>query len=267
MKRFIILLSVAALLLPVRVSAQVSVAAGVSVGVMDGAGVGLSLGLLDNLNIRAGYSLIPSSLIKEYDIELPEWGSNPASSTAVTGSLPSTCNVLVDYHPGGGSFHVTAGAFFGSEDFVRVFNTKSLPESYHNAGLSYYVDGDKDDVTKFYRIQTDDNGILSASLRTRGVRPFLGFGFGTSVPRRMVSATLDFGLEYIGGLDISTDALNIKGEKESIVLTSAGVRETVHEIAGSSYDFFYDKYINYIDRLHSLPVLPVLRFSLFVKLF
>lgn len=267
MKKFIILVTALALLAPVRSSAQFSMAAGASLGMMDGAGIDLAFGVIDNLYVRAGYSLIPSSLfIKEYGIDLPKWGSNPAVSTAVTGKLPSSGNVLVDFHPGGGSFRLTAGAFFGSNDFVRVFNTKALPDSYHSAGVSYYIDGDTEDVSKFYRIMSDANGIITGYVKTGAVRPFVGIGFGSAVPKRRVGATLDLGVEYTGGMDVSTKALNIKGEQELITLTSAGVKKTVQEMRGSS-DKFYDKYIDYVDKLHSLPVLPMLRVSIFVKLF
>lgn len=266
MKKFIVLISALAFLASVRMSAQVNVAAGVSVGVMDGAGVSVAAGVLDNLNIRAGYSLIPSSLIKEYGIDLPKWGNNPATSTAVSGEIPSSGNVLVDYHPFGGSFRLTAGAFFGSSDLVRVFNTIALPESYHSAGVSYYIDGDTEDVSKFYRIMSDAGGIMHGFVRTGAVRPFVGIGFGSAVPKGMVGAALDLGVEYTGGLDLDTEAVNIKGEHETITMTSSGVRNTVREMQGSS-DSTYDKYIDYVDRLRSLPVLPMLRFSLFVKLF
>ena len=266
MKKFIVLISVLALLVPVRMSAQFNVAAGVSVGMMDGAGVSVAAGVLDNLNIRAGYSLVPSSLIKEYGIDLPKWGSNPASSTAVTGKLPSSGNILVDYHPGGGSFRLTAGAFFGSSDLVRVFNTEALPDSYHSAGVSYYVDGDTEDVSKFYRIMSDAKGIMTGYVKTGAVRPFVGIGFGSAVPKGRVGATIDFGAEYTGGMDISADAVNIKGEKELITLTSAGVKKTVQDMRGSA-DKSYDKYIDYVDKLSSLPVLPMLRVSIFVKIF
>ena len=268
MKKLIILVSVLALLAPVRMSAQFSMAAGVSLGVMDGSGVGLAFRATDWLNVRAGYSLIPSFLINEYGVDLPKWGSNPASSTVLTGRLPSSGNVLVDYHPGGGSFHVSAGVFFGSNDFVRVYNTTALPDSYHNVGISYYADGDTEDVSKFYRIMADAKGIMTGYFKTGAVRPFLGVGFGSAVPKGRVGASFDLGVEYTGGLDASADAVNIKGEQQLITLNSAGVRKTVHDMAGpSSAVDKYDKYIDYIDKLHSLPVLPMLRVSLFVKLF
>ena len=267
MKKFIILVTALALLAPVRMSAQFSMAAGVSLGMMDGAGVDLAFGVVDNLYVRAGYSLIPSSLfIKEYGIDLPKWGSNPATSTAVTGKMPSAGNVLVDYHPGGGSFRVSAGVFFGSNNFVKVYNTKALPDSYHNVGISYYDDGDTEDVSKFYRIMADAKGVVTGYIKTGAVRPFLGIGFGSAVPKRRVGATFDLGVEYTGGMDVSTEALNIKGEEQLITLNTAGVKRTVQEIRGSSSKS-YDKYFDYVDKLHSLPVLPMMRISIFVRLF
>ena len=272
MKRLLILLSALALLAPVRVSAQdpgdaFSMAVGVSAGVMDGAGVAVAAGVTDWLNVRAGYSMVPSFLIPEYGIDLPKWGSNPATSTAVSGSIASSGNLLVDFHPVGPIFHVTAGFFFGSGELVKAYNTKALPESYHNGGVSYYVDGDKSDAAKFYRIQTDEKGILNGSLKGLSFRPFIGMGLGSAVPSGRVGATLDLGVEYTGGLKLTTDARNIKGDIENISLSSAGIMQTIHDMRDSTSPTSYDKYVKYVDKVGSLPVLPVLRLSFFVKLF
>ncbi len=273
MKRFFFLAALLAILMPARVSAQAdlpfSMSAGVSVGVMDGAGVGLAFGVLDNLNVRVGYGVIPSFLIPEYAIDLPTWGNNPATSTALSGSIAGSGNLLVDYHPTGGSFRITAGMFLGAKDYINFFNTKALPDSYHQAGVSYYVDGDTTDMTKFYRIQSDENGIVSAAFKSASVRPFIGFGFGSAVPKNRVGMTFDLGVEYIGGMDLRTDARNRKGDLENIALTTDGVLQTIYEIRGHGAErpMSYDKYVSYVDKLRSLPVLPVARLSVFVKLF
>ena len=271
MKRFFLYVAALAVLLPGRISAQTdmpfSMAAGVSLGVMDGAGIDLGFGVIDNLNVRVGYGIIPSFLIPKIDVDLPTWGSNPATSTSFSGSVAGSGNLLVDYHPTGGSFRVTAGLFFGAKDYVKVYNTKALPESYHSAGVNYYVDGDRDDLTKYYRIVSDDKGILSAAFKSGAVRPFVGVGFGSAIPRKRVGVSFDLGVEYIGSMDLHTDARSIKGESESISLTTDGVLQAVYEIRGHSREMFYDKYINYVDKLRDLPVLPVARVSVFVKLF
>ena len=272
MKRFFLLVTALAFLLPGRVSAQTdmpfSMAAGVSLGVMDGAGVDLAFGVIDNLNVRVGYGFIPSFLIPKYGIELPTWGNNPAASTALSGSVAGSGDLLVDYHPTGGSFRVTAGLFFGPKDFVKVYNTKSLPESYHKIGISYYKDGDESDIiNNFYSIQSDAKGIISAALKTGTIRPFVGVGFGSAIPRNRVGVAFDLGVEYIGSLDLRADASNIDNVQENIPLTTAGVLHTIYGIRGHSREMSYDKYISYVDKLRSLPVLPVARVSVFVKLF
>ena len=271
MKRFFLLVAALAVLLPGRISAQTdmpfSMSAGVSLGVMDGVGVDLGFGIIDNLNVRIGYGFIPSFLYPKIDVDLPTWGSNPATSTTFSGCVAGSGNLLVDYHPMGGSFRVTAGLFLGAEDYVKVYNTKALPESYHSAGVNYYVDGDRDDLTKYYRIISDDKGILSAAFKSGAVRPFVGVGFGSAIPRKRVGVSFDLGVEYIGSLDLQTNARSIKGDTESISLTTDGVLQAVYEIRGHSREMSYDKYIGYVDKLRALPVLPVARISVFVKLF
>ena len=277
MKRFLLLLALVAVLVPARAQAPAdsvevpasafSMGAGLSVGLMDGVGVGLSFRVIDQLNVRVGYGLIPSFLIPEYGVSVPQLGSYPSVSTAVSGKMRSSGSLLVDYHPGGKSFRVTAGLFFGSKNLVNLFNTKALPEAYRSAGVSYYLDGDKSDISKFYRIQPDEKGFVSGILRTGAVRPFVGIGFGSAVPRKRVGVAFDLGVEYIGGIEVRTDARNVMGEVESIPLSTAGIKQTIRDMAGSSYDILYDRYAGYVDKLRSLPVLPVARLSVFVKLF
>lgn len=270
MKRFVILVSALTLLMPLRMSAQVSMAAGVSLGLMDGVGANVAVGVTDNIFVRAGFGMIPSFLIKDYPLELPSWGSDPTkpkTTTALSGKLPPTGNLLFDYHPGAGSFRLTAGVFFGSEDFAVAYNTKALPSEYHSAGVNYYADGDKNDLSKYYRIISDEKGVLSGAFKTASVRPYVGLGFGTAVPSGRIGGTFDLGVEYTGGLDLRATAKDIKGNLEDLQLTTAGVLQTIYEIRGSSSAKSYDKYINYVDKLRGFPVLPVMRFTVFVKLF
>ena len=271
MKRFLILVAALAVLLPGRASAQSSMpfemSAGLSLGAMDGIGVELGFGVTEKLNVRAGYSIFPNMLIKEYSISLPKWGNNPATETAFTGRGSGSGNLLVDFHPTAGSFRVTAGLFFGSQDFLQVYNTIPLPESYHAAGINYYIDADKSDITKFYRIRSDDKGVISAAFKAGAVKPFIGIGFGSAVPKSRVGASFDLGLEYSGGLSLTSLARNISGEDEMIDLTTAGLMQTVKDIRTNKEDKSYDKYLEYVDKLRALPVLPVARISVFVKLF
>lgn len=271
MKRLLILVAALAILLPGRASAQSSMpfemSAGLSLGVMDGIGVELGFGVTEKLNVRAGYSIFPNMLIKDYSISLPKWGSNPATETAFTGRGSGSGNLLVDFHPTAGSFRVTAGLFFGSQDFIKVYNTIPLPESYHAAGVNYFVDADKSDLTKWYRIQSDDKGVMSAALKAGAVKPFIGIGFGSAVPKGRVGASFDLGLECSGGLSLTAPARNISGEVETINLTTVGLKQTVKDIRTNKDDTSYDKYLDYVDKLRALPVLPVARISVFVKLF
>lgn len=277
MKRLFILAAVIAALLPGRLSAQApepsgssmpfSMSAGLSLGLMDGAGVNLGFGITDKLGARVGYGLIPSFLIKEYGIDLPAWGGNPAASTAVTAKLPGSGNLLVDFHPTGGSFRVTAGLFFSSSDFVKVYNTKALPDSYHQAGIAYWINETTTDNADRYRIKSDAKGIVSAAFKSGAVKPFIGVGFGSAVPKNRVGVAFDLGIEYTGGFDLQADAFNRKDELETLSLTAGGLKRTVKEIRTNKDDTSYDKYFDYVDKLRSLPVLPVARLSVFVKLF
>ena len=290
MKRFFIAIVGVALLMPGRAFAQAPASAvstidlrtppvetkssfptgfavGVSVGAMDGIGAELALGLSEKINVRAGYSFFPNKLIKEYEVSLPAWGVNPASDNSFTARLTGSANLLLDFHPWSRWFRISAGVFVGPGDFLQVYNTKPLPDSYRAAGINYYVDCDKDDLTKYYRIQANEDGIMKLAFRTASVKPFVGIGFGSSVPSDRIGASFDLGVEYIGGMELHTTARNIKGDFDDITLTTDGLMLTVKEIQKNPGERSYDKYIDMVDKLRALPVLPVARFTLFVKLF
>lgn len=123
--------------------------------------------------------------------------------------------VMFEYYPSSThSFHITAGVFIGSSEFFTVngtvdddswstyqsaintnnqlINIEKELEKYENnpfAGKTYHVDG-LEDVLRFsiddrtFAIDSKSkHGKADARIFINGVKPYLGVGFGRSIPR------------------------------------------------------------------------------------
>lgn len=138
--------------------------------------------------------------------------------------------ILVDYYPWShkSSFHLTAGAYFGSNKIVKVdgylpqktidvMNTvndylasQNVPDRFSTV----VTIGDKDiDVN-------DLNGHVDAFIKTNAFKPYIGFGFGRAVPRNRVGVQFDMGVMFHGKPKISSSnsdissALNDESDEE-----------------------------------------------------
>jgi hypothetical protein len=171
---------------------------GASLGT-DGIGFDLAAPLADWAAIRAGISFMPSF---KYNTDINIDDNNPAITDKV--NIEAKLNVfdfkaLFDFYPFENSgFHITAGAFIGSSDFVTATNTSMFikdPNKYGKLGLAL---GQKSDGSP-YRITTDKNGYISADVKVNSIKPYFGIGFGRAVPRKSrVSVSCDFGVKFWG---------------------------------------------------------------------
>lgn len=219
------------------------------------------------MQARLGYAYFPYSLIGKQDVDVQAWSVHPACKTTVKETKNSgTISLLFDWYPVVGSpFHVTAGALMGASTMFQVTNTTALPSSYHTNGIDYYVKGDKStSPTKLY---TDPEGVYVGDLRRNAVRPFIGIGFGSPLAGKTVGFTFDIGVEYTGGVNLYTDPSASGNSNLDFRLDSDGIQEMFYDMRGGKKSKSYDKFIPYVDKLHDLPILPVLRLNIFFASF
>jgi len=170
-----------------------------------GLGVDASIGLTRQLGVRAGINFQPwqpEAEFEEVDFEL---------------DLPSPSYMgLLDWYPGGGSFHLTGGAVLFSEDTeVRGRPTESV-----EIGDQTYT--------------PEQIGTLSGAFVTTDLAPYLGIGFGKLGGKRGVGLALDLGVAFHGKPDVRLAA---SGPIAASPLFQANLREEEENIEDDAHWF------------------------------
>ena len=97
--------------------------------------------------------------------------------------------MLIDVYPFPiSSFHATMGAYIGTSSIITVKNLQPI------YGLN---PGEGIEIAD-YIIAPGDDGIAQGAIKVAAFKPYLGVGFGRSVPRGRVGVTTDFGLQFWG---------------------------------------------------------------------
>ena len=260
MKRIIIFAALVSLLGAVSANAQEDnqlfnhLAAGVTLGA-DGLGLQVAAPATPFLQVRAGYSFhIPGVGEGSFGSHTMDNGHTanlddmPIKTWSFKGGLGQ---LFVDFFPGKGEiFRISAGAFAGGGKFLSAkadMRGSMAPED-------YATPMSKGDVT----FSTDANGYGYGDVFTWKVLPYVGIGTGRGVnlEKKKLVFSFDAGVAFTGGLKIRTYDFS-SGSKVPCAVTSAA---TVDE-SGEAQDK------GLIDALSGIPVLPVIKFGLFYKIF
>lgn len=182
--------------------------AGLSLGT-DGIGIDVAAPLTDYVAFRTGISFMPKIKIKKNNIHIKDNDATLEDHVDVEGKLNIfDFKFLADYYPfKNSSFHLTAGAFIGSEDAAHVVNTSMFIKDPDEYGKVSLVLGD-------YHVTTDENGYAHLDLKVNSFKPYLGFGFGRAIPRKSrVSVSCDFGVKFWGKPRVGAMTINDWNEK------------------------------------------------------
>ena len=253
MKKKLLLIAAAALLC-LSASAQEAfkhLSIGVEAGTA-GAGVELAFPLVTNhLVLTAGYQFpsvnfnlnttFPTSELKKVVDDANNTLASAGLSDRLTNNFGSNTNVTTDaqlnlgavkamleFYPSARSnFHITAGLFFGVEDFLSadMYTEKSfwtsikgveseigaLKQKYSDIPEVQKIDGNltgqlKANVNgKTYQLKEKDGcGYLNAGLEIAKVRPYVGLGFGRSIPKTHFGFQFDMGVWFHGTPSLSS---------------------------------------------------------------
>ena len=195
--------------LGLRVLNHLSVGANVGTA---GVGADIAMPVTKFFDIEAGVSImprfkyntdlhfnLPTSIINQY---LPE----PVNidNVPIQGKLVMlNGKALVNFYPIPiSSFHITAGAYFGGEDVIEVYNTEDQQlmavnranEFMKANNLPYELGLQLGD----YLLTPDAQGNIKATLKTKSFKPYVGLGFGRAVPKRRVGVKFDLGAMFWG---------------------------------------------------------------------
>jgi hypothetical protein len=140
-----------------------------------GVGADVAYSVSDRVNLRASFSTVGYGRIEpleQDDLDLE------VDANAGLGAV----GAFADWHPTGGAFHFTAGAFYNLNDFTADLYA-----------VSPYYDADVDET-----FAPDRVGTLNARLRhSLPVAPYLGLGVGNLTKGRF-GANLRLGAAYVG---------------------------------------------------------------------
>ena len=160
---------------------------GVTLGTT-GIGFDLAAPVTEYLQVRAGYDILSGLKYKE-DIDYRAKGQ-PTKKTEVEGKLHlGAAKLLLDVFPFRTvPFRFTTGFYLGTDEIIKAENT--IPVTAFDKGEGLLI-GD-------YIVEFDQDGIAKATIKVNKFRPYVGIGFGRSVPRNRIGVSGDLGVMFWG---------------------------------------------------------------------
>ena len=211
-----------------------------------------ALSTQQGLSIKDGvYTFTLDEPLQAYGMDISQVSMQPKLHT-------SNLELLVDFFPTKGRFHLTAGAFFSLGGSLLSTQVSVL----NAAGQPGIPKSDWANTT-VYGISTDKEGKVQLDIKygMNVVKPYVGLGWGRPVDTdRFVGFNFDFGVYFIGGIHVNSYDYT-SGSAKPVELNSAWINsnEDIQKKLG--------QYAQYVDTANRFPLLPMMRFSLFFRLF
>jgi len=220
-------------------------AAGLEIFSTTGFGIELSTPLSPHLGLRGGISMFPKfnfdftadgptieeslmnkideAIMSEPEIELAlRQNGLPTRARGINTDIDASASlnflnakILADYYPSARRpFHFTFGLYIGNsrlikanggiEEGYRVLEVLNMFEyNYLDDPFSISDDGK-------YKISGRDIKNIDLAFKTQSVKPYLGFGFGRTVPKKAVGVRFDMGAYYMGTPKLSSSNINVQ---------------------------------------------------------
>ena len=238
---------------------------GVSIGT-DGIGFDLAAPISDYAAVRGGFSFMPTIKVDKTihlkrDVETYRQDIDiQAKSKIFDGKL------LLDFYPfKTSSFHLTAGAFFGGEEFANIVNKTPIlnnPADYGTVGLIIGTAPKPE-----YEVVTDLNGNAKIKLKSNGFKPYLGLGFGRAVQKNSrLGFSFDAGVKFWGEPGVYAKALDHNETRPEIRNNQDSWKE--HQFRYDDLGSKDDKDLrDAFETIEKITVYPVLNLRLTYRLF
>lgn len=220
---------------------HLSVNAGVG---LEGISIGVAAPVTNFLEIEGGVSMIPA-IKPTFDLNIPSQSvtvtQNGVSATINTpddmkvnteGNFKRTMGHIKAYvYPFGGSskFFVVGGLSFGGKKIATV---QGYSEDLKNFAAQYpqYTQQILDAVganLSGYNLKLNDDFRINGDIRCKNVRPYIGLGFGRTVPKNRIGFRFESGVQYMGTLKVFQDDQELDLEQ---ILRDATGDDTVSKI-------------------------------------
>ena len=223
---------------------------GLNIGILSGVGIDAGTYVSDHVGLRAGFSYLKTpSFENDFDawVEEGQHANYNYEATVKANARVnlSTFKVLADYYPNKKwPFHVTGGFYIGASNIVTV---DAYADDIKVDGKTYK----REDIKNWY-IDLDDtrikakDGKVDAAITTWSVKPYVGIGFGNTVPmKHRVGVMGELGVMFHGKPKITSK-------------TDPDIMTHVAE-ADESDEFF--------DVMHKIVGLPVLNIRICGRIF
>lgn len=192
---------------------------GLSVGAStNGVSVNVATPLSRSFTLRAGYNFSPFSYDYTYDEFDPvtvQGTSVPVPDLDLTADLQLNAGqVMVDWIPfkrGGGTFFITGGVIFGQAEIIKVHGQFDMSDpniqKIQQAGLMQELEFEVgEDI-----VRVNNDGSADAALKVKGLRPYVGLGWGRAIPKRRLGFRFEVGAIFQGAPEVSSSNL-MKGQ-------------------------------------------------------
>lgn len=304
MKKFSALAIAASLFFSLGLSAQdnmgLHLGAGLSAG-FDGVGADVVFQpYIPYVQLRAGFSTLPYTYSsKSFEIKEKELINNYRINGEVAVKVSpnfDAAHLFADIYPGASTkFRFTLGAYFNinpNYGLIHISTAQPLPlehksgDTWSPASNDFGQTGlqvNDENGNEKYIITTDKEGYMHASLGMGGLRndfnlplfrPYLGIGFGRGlVPDKRVTFLFDLGVIYCGKYSIEVNGYSPSHhetfeEAHLYELTSEDVTSIINSVSDSDskaeIQEISDKVFYWMNKI---PVAPVFKFSVLVRIF
>ncbi len=176
--------------------------AGVGVGT-NGISVELATPVTKFIALRAGVSYMPAITFNanaEFTYQVPSATTSEPVMRSGTVQLQGDLGrvqgqVIFNVYPMPKiPLFVAVGGYFGGNKILKITG--------HSEELA---NPDAQAVIGDYKIPADEQGNISGGLKVKGFRPYVGIGWGRSVPNKRVNFACDLGVQIQGKPELYTD--------------------------------------------------------------
>ncbi|MBR1594137.1 MAG: hypothetical protein IJ659_09570 [Alloprevotella sp.] len=264
MKRISLIVLGAALLFSTSLRAQEAdnnlfnhLGVGVAVGT-DGIGFDVAAPIGNYVQVRAGYNFLPQikpTITVDYEYDNHQDLNTHWESDGQITIKKNDFKLLFDVYPfKKSSFRVTAGAYIGGSDIATVKNKGKLNGVLEaDYGDSQITLGEGPTAKDF---GTDPDGNVKGRVRVNGFKPYLGIGFGRSVPGKLVSVSCDLGVQFWGTPKLEIYDYEVRKDTQGNILTDTSGWRTIEKSDFTEDEDMYDV-MKIVDKVTVYPTINI----------
>lgn len=163
-----------------------------------GYGFDIAMPVSPYLTLRGGVDIMPSiTFDTDVDVDVDVAGYSNSYSVNIEGDTKRTQTyVLANIYPfKRSSFFLSAGAYFGG---AKVVGAKGQTDDPQLLNLINNYQDQIGVVIGDYTLPFDKDGSVTGSIEVKKVRPYVGLGFGRSVPYRRIGFAFELGVQFHG---------------------------------------------------------------------